>query len=435
VNPPRTSSFVALVALVALPACGHGGGGGDHPGPGGSGSAVAPLGSAVTSAAAPPASGSAVAPPAAVPAEPPPGVVPPSSFLGAKTEKACRAQTVELASYQTRGDIALAGHAESVAAAWRVRLAGKPQEQIAFGSYDKESHPLARARAVGLTIHEAAPRVFATGNEWVVVWFDDKGLTYARPKVEPLPPPEIGHLGAVGPEAAADVALAPWPEGGALAAAPFGDKAHLGIFLVASGESGATAVKVLGVSHHGKQPHHAAVAAGAAGTFFAWDEAGALVGSRFDPAGKEIAAACTIAPASAAPRERLALAATASGAVAMWMEGGAVRTRALDASACPASPIWTVAEGKWASIAPLGDTPLVAWVAKDGRLLAARLAATGAPPARGFDAAEGTSGAKDAPAVVTFGSRAAFGWSEVMGPVISTKRLQMRIVDAACIPE
>ena len=430
-NPPRSSSVLplALVALLALPRCGRGGGG-DRSGPAGSGSAVAPPAGATASAVAPSASGSAVA----VPVNPPPGVEPPSSFTGAKTEKACHAQTVELASYQTHGDIALAGQAETVGAAWRVRLAGKPQEQIAFGSFDKEGRPAARARAVGLTSHEAAPRAFAAGSDWVVVWFDDKGLAYARPKLEPLPPPGVGHLGAVGPEAAADVALAPWSEGGALVAAPFGDKAHLGIFLLAAAERGATAVKVLGVSHHGTQPHRAAVATGAAGTFFAWDEGGALVGSRFDAAGKEIAAACTIAPASPEPRERLALAATASGAVAMWTEGGSVRTRALDASACPTSPIWTVAEGKWATIVPLGDTPLVAWVARDGRLLAARLAATGAPPARGFDASEGSSGAKDPPAVVAFGTRAAFGWAEVMGPVISTKRLQLRIVDAACIP-
>lgn len=441
VNPPRSWSVLplALLALGAFPRCGRGGGGDRSTAT--SGSAAAGSGSvtaapAAVASAPGPAGPADAAPPSAapVPSEPPPGIVPPSTFLGARAEKACHAQTVELASYQTRGDIALAGQADAVAATWRVRLAGKPREQIAFGSFDREGRPSARARAVGLTSHEAAPRVFGAGSDWVVVWFDDKGLAYARPRQEPLPPPEVGHLGAVGAEAVADVALAPWPDGGALVAAPFGDKAHLGLFLLAAAERGAAAVKVLGVSHHGKQPHRAAVAAGAAGTFFAWDEGGALVGSRFDAAGKEIAAACTLAPASPEPRERLALAATTAGAVAMWMEGGSVRTRALDASACPASPIWTVGEGKWASIAPLGDTPLITWVAKDGRLLAARLAATGAPPERGLDAADGTSGVRDAPAAVAFGARVAFGWAEVMGPVVSTKRLQVRIVDAACIP-
>jgi len=119
----------------------------------------------------------------------------------------------------------------------------------------------------------------------------------------------------------------------------------------------------------------------------------------------------------------------------MWMEGNRVRTRALDASGCPASPIWTAAEGRWATLASLGDTAVMAWVGGDGRLLAARLQPTGAPPERGLDASEGTSGVKDPPALVAFGAgKVAFGWSEPMSAVIRTKRVAMRIVEASCIP-
>ena len=363
---------------------------------------------------------------------PPPGAGPPSTFVAAKSEKACHQQTVELASYQTRGDVALAGQGDSIAATWRVRLAGKAEEQIAFASYDKDAHPLARARAVGNTSHDAAPKVFAAGSDWVVVWFDDKGLAYARPKLEPLPAPEIAHLGAVAAEVAADVALAPWHAGGGVAATPFGAaRAQLGLFVFSAPE--APAVKAMGVTHHATKPRSPAIAASPTATFVAWDDDGAILASRFDAAGKE-SGVCTVAARGGGKRERLSIVATAKGAIATWMEGSKVHTRALDASACPASPIWTAAEGKWASIAKLGDAALLAWISADGKLLAARIGADGAPAAKGIDVSEGTTGVKDPPAVFGLGGRAAFGWAEAMSPVISTKRLALRVVDAACIP-
>lgn len=384
--------------------------------------------SSTGSAAAPPGS----AAPKAVSDVPPADAAPPSTFVGAKSERACRAQTVELATYQTRGDLAIGAQGDAIAATWRVRLAGKPEQQIAFASFDQEGKPVAKLRAVGKTAHDATPRVYASGSDWVVVWFDGKGLAYARPRVDPLPPPEVAHVSAIGPEVAADVALAPWPAGGGVAATLFGaDHGQLGLFVFAPAEG--PAVKAMGVTHHAKSPKAPAIAASAAATFVAWDEDGALVASRFDAAGKE-SAACAIAPKGAEKRERLALAPTATGAIASWVEGGKVRTRALDGMACPASPIWVAAEGKWPAIAPLGDTALLAWVAADGHLLAVRLGADGAPGQRGIDASEGTAGVKDPPAVLAFGARAAFGWAEAMGPVISTKRLGVRIVDAACIP-
>jgi hypothetical protein len=117
------------------------------------------------------------------------------------------------------------------------------------------------------------------------------------------------------------------------------------------------------------------------------------------------------------------------------MEGSRVRARSLDASGCPRSPIWTVAEGRWATIAPLDGRALVAWAAPDGRLLAARLQPDGSPPPRGLDAAQGSTGIKDPPAVAAFGAgKVAFAWSEAQSAVETGKRLVMRIVDAACIP-
>jgi hypothetical protein len=416
--------FAPLVAL-SLSACGRG------PGP----ERTAPSASAAVGAQAPEApsaSASAAAKPAPQVAEaPPPDAKPPGSFVGAKAEKACKAQTVELAAYQTRGEMAFAAQGETLGAAWRVRLSGKPEEQVAYGTFDKEGHRVARIRAVGLTAHDATPRVFAAGGGFAVVWFDQKGLAYAHPKVEPLPAPDVQHLGGVGPESSGDTALAPAAAGGAVAAAPFAaDRHQLGLFVFASADG--AAATALAVTHHGKEPKQPAIAAGPVGTFVAWEDGGAIVATRFDAAGKE-SALCAVAPKGPA-RERLSLAATPTGAIALWMEGAAVRTRALDASACPSSPIWPVAEGKWATITAFGEGALVAWVSADAKLLAARLTPSGRAAEKGIEASEGTSGVKDVPAVAALGSRVAFGWSEMMSPIMAAKRLEARLVDAACIP-
>ena len=427
---PSLPASIALLAALALVGCGHGHAGGRGQ-PAASSSAAAPVASSAAprASAAPPASASAP------PFDPPAPVPPPGSFAGAKADKGCKAQTVDLASYQPKGEVRLAAQNDAVAATWRVRIAGKPDDQIAFASFDVEGKPIARARGVGTSSQETAPRVLATGGDWAVVWFDDQGLAYARPKIDPLPAPEISHLGAVGPDVASDVALSSWPLGGVLAATPFGaGKEQIGLFVFAPADPAAPAVRAFGVTHHASALHRPAIAADDKGIFVAWDEGGAILSSRFDAAGKEARATCTLAPAGGPRRERLALVATASGAAAMWMEGAAIRARALDRAGCPTSPAWTVAEGRWASLTALGDGALVAWAASDGKLLAARLGPNGAPPGRGLDAAEGSSGVKDAPAVVGFGAHAAFAWAEAMSPVISTKRIVLRIVDAACIP-
>ncbi len=438
IHPRRPTLPIALA--LALLGCGRGApgdGATSAPRPRGSRASAAPA-----SAAPAPAASSATLPAASVsavpidPASPPPL---PATFVGAKTDKACKAQTVELGGYQQQGEVALGGHDGIVAAAWRVRLPHRPQLQVAFASFDREGTPVARARGVGTTLKDVPPRVFASGREWTVVWYDDKGLAYARPHVEKLPVPETAHLGAVGPEVAADIALASSASlgGAVLATAPFGaGKAQLGLFLFAPADNVST-VKALGVTHHGKAPHRPALAEGPGGTFVLWDEDGALVASRFDAAGKEGDAICTIAPADAKreKREGIGVAAAGTGAVALWMEGSHVRTRALDAAGCPASPIWTVAEGRWASIAALDGGALAVWAAPDGRLLAARLQPDGSPPARGIDAAEGSSGIKDAPVVTAFGAgKVAFAWSEAQSAVEAGKRLMLRIVDGTCIP-
>jgi hypothetical protein len=253
--------------------------------------------------------------------------------------------------------------------------------------------------------------------------------------VETHPVPDVLHLGAVPPELVADVALTTWPAGAVLAATPLGaGKAQL-VLISFAGDGDLGKVNALATTHHGKDPHRPAVAAAAAGTFVVWDEGGALVATHFDAAGKEGAETCTVSPAGPGKYQRLAVAATRAGAIVSWMEGTHVRTRALDPSGCPASPIWTVGEGRWASLAATADSAVVAWVADDGRLVAARLSANGAPAAAGINASEGSTGVKDPPGLVAFGQgKLAFAWAETMSATVTTKRLVMRTLEAACVP-
>ena len=434
-NPSSTlGAGLGLGAWLTLIGCGHGAG----PAPIGSASAQ-PAASAPSSAsAAPLGSASVSAPPSTAPAvafDPPAGAGPVSEFASARSNKLCKAQTAEIAAYQKDGTLALGAHKGGVGASWLIRLAGKREQQVAFSSFDLEGKQVARPRGVGLA-GEGAPRIFGSGAGFTVAWFDGKGLAYARPRVDPLPAPEIGHLSMFGPEVAGDVALSSTDAGSVVAAAPYGaEKKQLGLFQFSPADEAAPPVTALGVTHHALAPSRPGVAAGPEATFVAWFEAdGRIAASRFDVKGKESDAACLVAPASSDKRDHLALAAMGSGAVALWMEGAVIRTRALDGAGCPTSAAWKVGEGRWATIAAAGDTPVVAWLTSDGRLLAAKLGPNAAPPAKGLDVAEGSADIKDPPALAAASGRVAFGWAEAMGPVVSTRRLVLRVVDGACLP-
>ncbi len=419
---------LGLVAWLTVVGCGHRGG----PAPTASASAT-PVASA-----APIGSASATAPPDAVVVvafDPPPGAASVTELTSARSNKLCRAQTAEIAAYQSEGVLALGAGKGGIGAAWLVHVAGKREEQIAFSAFDTEGKSTERPRAVGLAGQKTA-RVFGSGAGFTVTWFDANALAYARPRVEPLPPPEIGHLSMFGPEVAGDVALSATDAGSVVAAAPFGaGKNQLGLFQFSPAEEGAPPVTALGVTHHAVAPSRPAVAANDAGTFVAWFEAdGRILASSFDAKGKETDAACVVAPAAASRRNHLALAAVGAGVIALWMEGSMIRTRALDGSGCPISPAWKVAEGRWATLSAAGDGAVVAWLTTDGRLLAAKLGPSAAPPSAGLDIAEGSLGIKDPPALAVTSGRVAFGWAEAMSPVVSTRRLMLRLLDAACFP-
>ena len=425
---------LGLVAWLTLMGCGHRGG----PAPTGSASTTPAIALMSPGSAAPSGIGSTAAPPAvaaAVAFDPPADAALVTELSSARSNKLCRAQTAEIAAYQSEGVIAIGAGKGGIGASWLVHVAGKREEQIAFSSFDTEGKPTARPRGVGLARQKIA-RVFAGGAGFTVTWFDSNALAYARPRIDPLPAPDIGHLNMFGPEVAADVALAATEGGSVVAAAPFGaEKNQLGLFQFSPSEEGAPPITALGVTHHAVAPSRPAVAAGEGATFVAWFEPdGRILASRFDARGKESEAACVVAPAATEKREHLALAAVGSGVIALWMEGSMIRTRALDASGCPISPAWKVAEGRWATLAAASEAPLVAWLSSDGRLLATKLGANGAPTTKGLDLAEGSVGLKDPPALAVTSGRVAFGWAEAMSPLISTRRLMLRLIDAACFP-
>jgi hypothetical protein len=360
-------------------------------------------------------------------------------FLPVTKTPDCKHQSAEMAQYLLRGEMAIAGREGQIAAVWLVQLPNKLNAQIAFAGYDGDAKQLARGRGIG-SARDDTPRIFATGSAWTVAWFDPAGLAFARPTWEAASAPAIEHLSAVGRELSENIGVASTPSGPLVAVAPFGPtRGQLGVFLFASVEAGAPGVKALGVTHHAKNPVRPAVAADADGYYLAWHEEGEkLVTSHFDSAGKEVDAADTLAAPGDRKRERLAMAPTSKGAIALWVEGTEIIARALDKAARPMGPAYKVASGRWATIASAGEGAIVAWVGHDGRaedqLLAVRLGPDGVPSAKGLSVTDGTNAVKDPPSVAGAGPRVGFGWAEPMGATIASKRAMLRSIDIRCLP-
>jgi hypothetical protein len=423
---------------MALTACG---GHRDRPRPASSSSAAASASapSAASASASASASGSpagsdsADAASGSAAAESPRAPV--ASFESARSNKACKAASVDVAQYQQRGEVAVAGRKDRVAVSWLVQLAGRRQEQVAFATFDPDAKQAGRARGVGLSEH-TAPRAFAIGTEWTISWFDERGFAYTHPHDEPLPAPDVQHLTAIGPGEDEAVVINLIAEEGLIAAVVLpSNKDQVALFRFAPIDPGAPGVKALGVTHHAKAPRHPAVAGDKDGVTVAWLEDGQrIAGSHFNAAGKEVDAACTIAPKGAAERKDLVLASTAGGTVAVWLEGTDLRARAVGPKGCPTGPLFNVGKGSSPRAISIDGGVLATWVAPDGKLVAAKLGPNGQPPEKGLEIAEAVGGVKDPPSIALAGGRAAFVWTEAMGPSVSTRRLVLRTLDVACLP-
>lgn len=358
------------------------------------------------------------------------------SPLSAKAD--CQAQTSELATYLQRGEIAMAARDSGVSATWMIQAPGKTDAQIAFGGYDGQAKQAARVRGIG-SARDHMPRVFSTGSQWTVSWFDADGLAFARPAWDKISPPTLEHLRAVSRDLAEDVALASTPAGSLVAVAPFGaERTQLGLFLFAPTDPAAPAVQALGVSRHTVKPHRPAVAADEDGYYVGWlGGEDAIKVSHFDIKGRE-ADMFVIAPAGT-KRHDLSLIALPSGAIALWIEGDMIVARALGKSAGPLGPPKVVAKGaRFIAATSLAAGALVAWIGKegkaDGQLAAVKLSADASPSSKGLILTDEGHAVKDPPAVAVTGARAAFAWTEVMSATVSTKRALLRTVEVACLP-
>ncbi|CAN94431.1 hypothetical protein predicted by Glimmer/Critica [Sorangium cellulosum So ce56] len=374
-------------------------------------------------------------------------------FVPIGSLEGCKAKSGDIATYILREGMGIAGRADgSFGAVWLVDLKGG-DAQIAFAGFDNEARQVARARAISST-RDAGLRIFSSGDEWAVTWFDAEGLAYARPRWETNPPVGIQRVGAIGREVSDHVALAPAPGGALVAAAPFGpDRQRLGVFQFAPVDPAQPQLKAVGVTRSAKKPRWPTVAADASGGYLvAWqdEEDGSIRASRFDAAGREGNAHVVAQrqggdrPAGAAQEtpdrdQRLGLVATGSaGALLVWSEGATLIARALDAEARPRGAPWVVGKGKWRALAPSGDGALVAWVGHDGKVegqaLLVKLAADGAPSARGIRVSDGVFPVKDSPSVALAGERVGVAWTEPMSTGVSTKRAVLRVLERTCIP-
>ncbi len=400
--------------------------------------APAPSASAAPSAAAPALSASAASSAAAAPPAPvEPQGTGVGGFIPAAQTDTCKSSTSQVADYLQRGEVSLAGHDGSYAAGWLIKLPGKQGAQLAFAGFSLDAKQVARARGVGMS-NEMAPRLFASGPGWTLVFFDSEGLAYCRPRWETAPMPTTEHLSAVGSADAEHVSTAGTPSGAIIAVAPFGaDKSQFGMFLFAPVQPDAPSVQALGATHHAKKPRWPAVIADERGYTLAWHEEGdQIVASRFDLKGRELGEAVTVAAAGEG-RGRVVLAATAKGAIALWSEGDKLIARALDGDAHPGPEAWVVGYGKTPVLTPLGEGALAVFSGQDGtassQVLAVKLGANAAPSAKGIRVTE-TGPAKDQPSAIAVGSRVGFMWTEPMSQGVGTKRALLRSIDAACIP-
>jgi hypothetical protein len=394
----------------------------------------------------PPASSSSAEAAPSASAAPPAGVEPIvgegiARFVPIAERATCAHASFEVATYLMRGELALAGRgtgaASEFAASWLVQLKGKAQ--IGFAGFDGQARRIARDRGIG-NAREHAPKLYADAEGFTVLWFDASGLAYARPRWATEPAPEIEHLGAVREVPPADIAVNTTPGGPLVAASPFGTEGdQLSLFLLSPTAEGAAKTRAVGITKRAKKPKQPAVSADDAGYTVAWVEeaTGAVHASRFDASGKETGVGGVVRAAAPGEVSATSLVPLGGGASRLvWLEGGRVLTRRLDAQGSADSPIRVLGRGRGPSAVAVGTDTLVAWLAEggevDAQLVVARVGRDG-PSASGLRVSDAKTKVLDPPAIAVAGERVGLVWTEVMGPVISSKRAWLRTLAAACV--
>lgn len=344
---------------------------------------------------------------------------------------ACNRSQAIIAEYLQRDGLALAASDSGIAAAWFVQLPRQAGAQVAFGGFDLQARSVARPRGVGSTKEEVL-RLFASGAEWTVAWFDDEGLAWVRPRWDALPAPTLSHLGAIARDMSDQTALGVADEGRIAAVAPFGaERSQLGVFLFEPTAEGAPMIRAVGVTRQAKAPKRPALAVGERGYYLAWQQEGGLVASFFDKKGKEgELVSVTKASAGAEPP---VLVRAGAGALVFWRDGGGYLVRALGPAGEAAAAVHRLGKGAALSAIAAEDGALVSYLDGEGRPVLVHVDASGKAAASGLIIADAK--ATVAPALALAGSRIAIGWAEPMGSsATAARRARLAVIDAACVP-
>ncbi len=426
----RTGCACALAGtfVVAALACG-GKGSGTSGASSGQPSAVA---SHVPSAAASTSTGASSKP--SIPDQAPQGAG--VSETAALDKAKCSQSTIELATYLQRGELTIGGRDGQIAASWLVQL--KDKAQIGFAGFDGEAKRIARDRGIG-NARERAPTLFPSGPDWIVIWFDGEGLAYARPRWEAQPGPEVNHLSTVKDVPPDEVAVAPTPDGALVVASSFGtDGDQLSLFKFATLD-GSQKAEALGFTKHAKKPHRPAVAADADGYALAWiEEDGHVSATRLEQSGKEVGTSDTVVPKPAsATVADVTIVPTDTGFQLTWSEGDMIYTRPLAKDATPSGPPLVVGKGRSPRAVASKDAIFLAYLGeasgKAQQLLVVRASKTGVSSAAAR-VSDGQTEVKDPPSITMAGDRVAVAWTEVMSPIVSTKRATLRTFNGSCLP-
>lgn len=398
-----------LVSLLGVVACGS--------------KEAPPTPSAVTSVEPPPVASSSA------PSEPPPPPAP--AGMGATKfldpgEAKCALASSEVAQYLSRGELALATTPTEIALAWLVQ--GRGDAKIGVGAYDPQAKRVMRDRTIADT-KEHGPILYpGTGGDWIVAWFEEDGLAFARTRKEPDVRYDVGKFSLMKDIPLEDLAIAPTPDGAFVAASPFGTGGtQLTVFTFSSSPT-APSKQSVGMTRSATAPHRPVVAADADGYLLVWSEAdGHLRSVRLDGTGKSKGgAAMLLGPAA---RENLALLPSSTGFYLIWTEGPTIASAALTKDGTIGSAPVKLGEGKSPRAAVSGGDLVVTYLAEGEKLVVVKSAA-GAGPTSGVRLAEV---AKDPPYVGVAGTRVAVFTTEPI-PNVATRRAVLRTIDAACIP-
>lgn len=316
----------------------------------------------------------------------------------------------------------------------------RDRAQIGFAGFDAQARRVARDRGIG-NAGEHAPTLFATGDSFTVAWFDNEGLAYAKPAWEAQPAPEIAHLGAVKDVAPEDLAIAAAPSGALVAASPFGTQGdQLSLFLF--GIEGRPP-EALGLTKGAKKPHRPSVAANDDGYAVAWVEAeGGVFATKFDRAGKETVSAKQVVvglkwdPGN--KRIRPTIVAMGQGWLLLWPDGETIVGRLLSAGLDVSGAPFVIATGRHYSAVPSGNGDVIVGylaeaLGKSDQLIAVRIEQNGVK-SQGLRISDAATEVMDPPAIAAVPPRIAFAYTEIMSPIVSSKRAHLRTFSASCVP-